>query len=251
MIVKSIAFSCILLFLLQASAVAQVRLGVNLSRRSFVLGEAITATMTLQNQSPVPFVLDREHYNAELMLELSGGSLGRRGLPVRRRVYRDFVIMPNATIRDLVEITSLYEYLGPGNYQVDLVMNFDGRTFHSATFVFDIVPGIEMRSFSQMLPGYLDVEVNYSFRYASREGREEAFMVIQSADGRSLYGTFALGPLLRLYRPVIRARDDGSIVVVHQSGRNRFSRSVFMVERMGATLIEQRHFRPDGTLITR
>ncbi len=251
MFAKIILLSCGMLFFLQAGAMGQVRLGVTVPRRSFVLGEPIMATLTLQNQSMRPLVVDRDHYNAELFVEVSGGSLGRRNAPVRRRVYRDFVIMPNASIRDVVEITSLYEYLGPGNYQLNVVMHYEDRSFYSEPFAFDIVSGLEMRSFRQMLPDYSDIELIYSFRYATREGREEAFMVIQSADGRSLYGTFSLGPLLRLYRPVIRARDDGSVVVVHQSGHNRFSRSIFMVERTGAMLIEQRHFRPDGTPIRR
>ncbi len=247
---KIVAGPLLCLLLLSTSAVGQVRMGLQLARRSYVVGEPITATIRLESQSRVPLVLGRDG-NAELMLEMTGGSLGRRSIPERKRVSRDLVIMPGSTIREIVEVTSLYSFLGPGNYRLNALVLHDGRSFYSSTFAFDVVSGIELRSFRQMLPGYGDREVEFSFRYATREGREEAFMVIQSPDGRSLYGTFALGPLLRMYRPVIRARDDGSVVVVHQSGSNRFSRSIFEVERTGAILRELRHFRPDGTPIRR
>ena len=251
MIHKTALLSCCLLLLVQAHGFGQVRLGVNLSRRSYIVGESITATLTIESQSTIPLVLGRDYHNAELYLELSGGRHGTRGLPDRRRVQRDLVIMPGSALREVVEITSLYTFLRPGNYRVNAVLVQEGRSFHSATFAFDVISGIEMRSFRQMLPGYSDIEIVYSFRYASREGREEAFMVIQSSDGRSLYGTFRLGPLLRMFQPVFRRREDGSIVVVHQSGRNRFSRSIFVVDRGGAEFIEQRHFRPDGTPLSR
>ena len=248
MMLKRMGIACCLLIMLNVQAMGQIRLGLDLSRRSYIIGEVITATVRLESQSREPLVFG-EDANAELFMEISGGSLGSRGMPVRRRVSRDMVVMPGNSIRDIVEITSLYTFLGPGNYRANAVLVHEGRSYRSQTFAFDVNSGIEMRSFRQTVPGYRDREAVYSFRYASRDGREEAFMVIQSPDGRSLYGTFSLGPLLRMYRPVIRARDDDTVVVVHQSGNNRFSRSIFEVERTGAIMRELRHFRPDGTPI--
>lgn len=239
-----------MLFLGILPVMGQVHMGITLPRRSYVVGESIAATVVVQSQSPMPLVLGREHHNAELLLEISSNQGGRGRQPERKRVQRDIVIMPGTTMRDIVEITSLYNFLGPGNYRLHAVLLHEGAGYLSATFAFDVVRGIEMRALRQMLPGYSDIELVYSFRYASREGREEAFMVIESPDGRSLFGTFALGPLLRLYQPVIRARADGTVAVVHQSGRNRFSRSIFRVDRGGAEFVEQRHFRSDGSLIS-
>jgi hypothetical protein len=216
--------SCFLLF--QIAAFGQVRLGITVPRRSFVVGEPIAATVVLQSQSVIPLVFGNEHHNAELFLEIVSSSTGR-GQPLRKRVSRDLVLMPRESFRDVVEVTSIFDFLAGGNYRLSVVVVHEGMSYRSPIFVFDVVPGIEMQSLRQMLPGYRDIEVVYSFRYATREGREDAYMVIESSDGRSLFGTFTLGPLLRLYRPMIRSRADGSVVVVHQSGRNRFTRSIF------------------------
>ncbi|MFU8779799.1 MAG: hypothetical protein ACNA71_02085 [Kiritimatiellia bacterium] len=235
---------CLLLF--QAGAFGQVRLDIAVPRRSYVVGEPITATLALQSQSTMPLVFGGEHHNAALFLEIRSSHTGR-GAPDRRTVSRDFVLMPRSTYRDVVEVTSIFDFLAGGNYRMSVVVVHAGISYRSPLVVFDVVPGIEMQSFRQMLPGYDDIEVVYSFRYATRAGREDAFMVIESSDGRTFFGTFALGPLLRLYQPMVRARSDGSIVAVHQSGRNRFTRSIFAADRSGAEFVEQRHFRPDGT----
>lgn len=224
----------------------QVRMGISLPRRSFLVGESVAANLVIESQTPLPLVLGPEHHNAELMLELVSTRQGPGGQPERRQVQRDAVVMPGTQMRDVVEITSLYNFLAPGNYRVTAVLFHEGSSFRSVPFAFDVVRGIEMKSLRQMLPGYSDVELIYSFRYASRDGQEQAFLVIESADGTALYGTFVLGSLLRLYQPLIRARVDGTVVVVHQSGRNRFSRSVIRVDRGGAEFVEQRHFRSDG-----
>jgi hypothetical protein len=212
------------------------------------VGESVTATIELQSQSSIPFVFGSEHHNAELFLEIAPIHAGT-GVPDRRPVTRDIILMPRNTHRDVVEVSTIFDFLRPGNYRLNVLVRHEGMLFRSVFFAFDVVSGIELLSFRHVLPGYHDVEAVYSFRYATRDGREDAFMVIETPDGRSIYGTFALGPLLRLYQPIIRAREDGSIVAVHQSGNNRFTRSAFLVDRGGAQFVGQRHFRPDGSAI--
>lgn len=227
----------------------QVRLGVSLPMRTYMIGESIAADVILENQGTVPLVFGQEHQTAELLVELRSKAGNQRSWqPAAKKIRREVVLMPGSTIRDVVELTSLYDYLAPGSHQVSIVVDYAGSRFSSKSFGFDVIRGMEMASYQTVLPGYQDMRVVYSLRYASREGREVAFMVIESEDGRRLYGSFMLGTVVRLFKPVIQA-SRGNVVAVHQSGRNRFTRSVFNVDRTGAEFVAQKHYRADGRLI--
>lgn len=235
------------LFTGMTTAQGQVQVGISLPRRSYMVGETITARIAIQSQSAVPLVFGKDYHNAEMFLEVGAPRSGRNLAAERKRVQRDLVIMPGMSARDVIELTSLYEFLRPGNYRVLLVVRLDGVSYTSDAFAFDVERGIEMTSLRHMIQGYAEPAVLFSLRYTTRDGREDAFMVIKSAEGESLFGTFSLGPLLRIYNPMIRLRPDGTVAVIHQSGINRFTRSIFAVDRSGADFVEQRHFRPDGT----
>ncbi len=230
-------------------AQAQIRVAATLDQRSFVVGEPIMVTATIENQTSVPLVFGSQYHNADLFLEVSRTRSIGPAESNRRRVQRDTVLMPRSQMRELIEATTIYTYLQAGNYRLRVIVKHEGYTYSSQPFVFDVASGIEMQSLRHMLPYYDDIELRFSVRYANRSGREEAFFVIESPALRDWYGTYALGPVLRIYQPAIRVREDGRVVVVHQSGRSRFTRSTFRVDREGSQFVEQRHFRPDGTPI--
>lgn len=235
-----------LVVLLGQGAQAQIRVGAQLERRSFVVGESITVRTTMENQFSVPLVLGKEDGNTEMLLEISSSRSSGPPERNRRLVKRDLVIMPREKARGVIEATTLFSYLEPGSYRIRLVLRHEGSTYSSQPYDFDVVNGMEMTSLWHIMSGYDDVEMRYSVRYANREGREEAFFVIERPSTATWFGTHGLGPILRVYRPLIRMVDDGNVVVVHQSGRNRFTRSTFSVDRNGSRFVEQRHFRPNG-----
>lgn len=226
---------------------AQLSLDLTLEHRSYVIGEVFTARVRMRNELDVPLVFDDEYRNAELFVELVRDRSSGVSEADRQPITRQTVIMPGTDKLELVEITSLFNLMQPGGYRLRVGIRHEDYLYLSASVGFDLVQGIEMLSVRRGLSGYRDVDLEYSLRYWRRSGSEHAFFVIRNTRGGSLYGTFRLGPVVRVNPPAIRFDKDGRAVAVHQSGRNRFTRSVFEVDSSGAVLVGQTHHLEDGS----
>ena len=237
----AVGMSC---FLPAMPTVAQISVGLKLENVSLMVNEPSSITIVIQNNSETPLVFNKTYNNAELQVcvlrESSSVSPGYVTL------NRDFVVMPDDSITELVELTSLTDIHAPGNYRVKVRVRYDGDLYEARPRAFDVVHGIELGSRTRSLSGYRDIQLTYSLRYCSRDRAEYAFLVVEDVDRGASYGTFKLGPSLRVNPPAMQFDDQGRFAVVHQSGRNRFTRSVIEVNRDGASFVEQTHHLPSG-----
>lgn len=229
------------------TAGAQVEVSLSLEHRSYVIGEAFVARVRVSNQLEVPLVFDDDYRNAEFFVELVRDKSGGISESDRQPISRQTVIMPDNEKLELVEVTSLFNLTKPGGYGLRVGVRHEDYVYLSAAVGFNLVQGIEMLSRRRSLSGYRDVDLEYSLRYWHRSAGEQAFFVIKNTVDGSLYGTFRLGPVVRVNPPAIRFDKDGRAVVVHQSGRNRFTRSVLEVDSGGAVLVGQTHHLEDGS----
>lgn len=230
-----------------SAAVGQIELNLSLEHRAYLLGEPFAAKVRLQNELDVPLVFDDDYRNGELFVELLHSKSA--GIPdaSRQPVSRATVVMPGNSKIELVEITSLFNLVQAGGYSLRIGVKYEGDTYLSPPVGFDLVQGIEMQTVRRRLSGYRDIDLEYSLRYWKRMKGEQAFLVIRSShDDSAIYGTFLLGPVVRVTPPAIKFDSQEKVIVVHQSGRNRFSRSVFEVDSGGASFIEQTHHLEDG-----
>ena len=223
----------------------QVRVGIDLENRTVMENEPTVLTVIMQNDAEAPFVFNKVYNNAELQVSISRTTSGAES--VFKPLNREFVIMPGDRATNVVELTSLNDDLRtPGAYKVQARVLYEGRAYASQSLAFDVVRGIEIDSRVRSLSGYSGVQLSYSLRYCSRDGSEYAFLVIEDGARGVSYGTFLLGPIVRVGPPAMQFDAKGRIVVAHQSGRNRFTRSVIAVTRDGATLASQTHHLPSG-----
>ncbi|MBT3193233.1 MAG: hypothetical protein HN341_11820 [Verrucomicrobia bacterium] len=244
----SIMFGVILVVMLFAlPGQAQVRIGLKVDHRIVMEGEPTVATIVIQNDSDAPLVFNEIYHNAELEVSIRRDRGSRE--PTYEKLDRDFVIMPDDRTTELVELTSFGDIRDPGSYQIWAQVRHDGRIFASRPQGFDVVHGIEMDSRERQLRGYRNSRLTYSLRYCARDGAEYAFLVVRDVVRGVSYGTFQLGNLVRIGKPAMNFDDKGRLVVAHQSGRNRWTRSVIAVHRDGAAFEEQTHHLPDGSPI--
>lgn len=238
-----------LLFSLAASgsSYAQIKMSITLDQQAYVVGEAFAARLLIENNLNTPMVFDEKYHNAELFVELVRDGAGTPPEADRRPVLRESVIMSGEKTLELIEITSLFDVRQSGGYQLRAVIRYEGKLLLSRPVGFDLVSGVEVLSVRHGLPGYFDVELEYSLRYWKRGGGEHAFFIIRDVNTDIIYGTFALGPIVRVNEPAIEFDRQGRVVVVHQSGRNRFTRSVLEADRNGAVLEEQTQHLADGS----
>ncbi len=235
-------------FLFSLPAIGQVRVGLQVEHRVVMEGEPMVATIMLQNDSETPLVFNKIYHNATLEVNIRRGRVS--GEPIFKTLDRNFVVMPDDSSKELVELTSLSNMQQPGSYQVWAQVRYDGNVYASRPQAFDVVHGIELASRQRHLPGYSDIRLTYSLRYCVRSGSEYAFLVVTDMQHKVSYGTFRLGTLVRVGAPAMDFDESGRMVVAHQSGRHRFTRSVISVHRDGAVFEDQTHHFPDGTPTT-
>lgn len=239
----------VLLSVFSASmARAQLEVGIKCDANKYIMGEKIVMKMMIRNSTDEPLVFNDVYHNATLEL---GIIFGRQldGIPVRKKLKHDFVVMSGDTITEYISMNELYKFQCQGCYQVSITVHYNGRTYTSAPFGFDVVDGIEILSRKKLLKNHPDIVLTYSLRYLDRNSRETAFIVITDKEHQVLYGTFRLGPILRVHKPVLSFNDDGKLVCVHQSGANRFTRSVISVSANSAKFERQTQHRANGDLI--
>jgi hypothetical protein len=233
---------------LQASSVlGQIDVGIKCDASRYIIGERIVMEIQIRNSTDEPLVFNDVYHNAELELSIIQGRQ-LDGIPIRKKLKKEFVIMTDDTITKHIELNPLCSFQKQGCYQVRVSIYYGGRVYTSSPFAFDVIDGIELTSRRRMLKNHPNVTLTYSLRYIGRDSRETAFMVIQDKERGELYGTFRLGPLVRVYRPALTFDGDGNLVCVHQSGYNRFSRSVISVNENGAEFLRQTQHLSNGDL---
>lgn len=231
-------------------ALAQVRVGIALDHDDVLAFEQVMAIATIYNGANTPIVLGETDYNASLTVMLTQAVSNTEALPSdsHKTLRRPVVIMPGDSHRELIEISDLFDLREEGKYQVTVIVEHDELRYRSRSIIFTVVNGIEIDAVTHPVPGYRDLKLTYSLRYWRRRDTEHLFLSVRDNVRAVSYGVYDLGPLIRFKKPSFRYDLTGSLMVIHQSGRERYTRSKFSISGAGVVFREQDHFLPDGTL---
>ena len=230
------------------SASAQILVGVKCGNIKYMVGVNIPLKITVINNTGEPLVFSKDYNNATLTLELEHDA-NASGIADKKQIKRDIVILTGDTMDTVLDVREMMSLINPGAYQVKASVDYSGKVYTSRAYGFDIVQGIELLSRKRMLPGYSDIVLTHRLKYLGREGKEDAFFIIKDDDRDIIYGTFNLGPIVRIVPPVMKFDGNGRVIVVHQSGHSRFTRSVIKVTVNGAKFEKQTYHRPNGDII--
>ncbi len=227
---------------------AQVRIDVELENRAMLEFESVVATVTLHNDAETPIVIGATDFNAKLEIVLSRQNLTSEESEATRKrpIVRSLVILPGDTRKELVEVSTLFDLREPGGYRLSVEVVHEDIRYVAREQIFDVVSGIELASITHPMPGYRNTKLTYSLRYWARASSEHLFLVIRDETARMSYGTFDLGRVIRFVAPKMTYARDGVLTVVHQSGRERHTRSVFKVTGEGVQFAEQTQHLPSG-----
>jgi hypothetical protein len=227
---------------------AQLGIDVKIENRAVLEFETVLATITLRNDAETPLVIGERDFNAtfEIVLGRQVQRTEESGQTTKRAITRGIVILPGKGRTELVDISSLFDLREMGGYRLSVQVVHEGRSYVSREQIFDVVPGIELQSVTHPMPGYRSTKLTYSLRYWTRRSTEHLFMVIKDTSNRLSYGTFDLGCIIRFMPPKMSYERTGTLTVVHQSGRERYTRSVFKVSGEGVQFAEQTNHLPNG-----
>ncbi len=236
----------ILFGFMSLTAWGQIDVKVECDNYKYMVGEAIMVKVDIGNETGMPLVFNPSYHTAELEMLVSLDRSSAR-VPNIVKLDREFVIMPGESVSELVDINSLLGLHYEGAYQIKARIRHDGLLFTSKGKGFDVIRGVELKYLKRSLNGYSRKVLTYSLRYMTRNKGEYVFLVVTNENTGTFYGTVRLGPIVRMMDPTIKFDEEGRMIVVHQSGRKRFTRSVIEVRRDGCEFIKQTHHKRDGS----
>jgi hypothetical protein len=237
----------ILLFVpLVASGELAVKL--RLEHTSLLQFEAVNAFVTINNDSNYTLSMGKNDKDGNSRIEfVIEKQKDERAQRINQRpLISNFKIKPGETWEAVRDLSAWYDLRTMGRYTVRAIVYLNGQGWESNTEIIDVVGGLEIASVSKSLPGYDDLVRTYSLRYWSREGGEFLFLHIGEEKTGINYGVVQLGPLIRVYTPVIKVDKDGNVTVFHQSGADCYIRSVFKSTKKGVEFVDQTYHLANG-----
>ncbi len=230
------------------NAGAGARVLLRLEQRSVLLFEPVNAFISLANDSDEPFVLNSrqpDNGRSSLVIEVRRDNqlLPPRGSAPVPYLY----LLPDDSEELMVDLSRHFDFTGMGRYFIKVRTSHLGEAFESKGQLLDVVKGFELTKRARSVPGQPDRMLTFSLRYWSRDGKEFLFLTVNEEVAGANYGLFNLGPLVRVAQPVLQVNRNGQVVVVHQSGVRRFTRSTLQSETNGVTLLDQTYHLPDGS----
>lgn len=243
---RKILFVSILL--LPVVSAAQLRVSLRLEHDSFLQFEPLLAFVSIYNDSDTPFVLDEDAKDNNAHVRF--GIEKKRDEPVLRinkqPMVRKLQVMTDEEQEIFADLSLWYDVGSVGRYVVRAEVDWNGKTFRSNEIMIDIVRGIEIRSVSRNVPGHPELMCKYSLRYWARGNSEYLFLRVDEEDSGTNYGVFQLGRVIRVFKPVIEVDRSGNVKVIHQSGRDCYTRSMFKSSRTSVRFVDQTYHLPNG-----
>jgi len=252
-IFRMISACALALFLIPLSSVADILIKLEIEHLSLVEGEPVNILVTFYNEGERDVIIDSENGgNADFYFDIQriNGSSGRR--ISKKTLVERMKLKPDEQYSVLVDAGDYYDLLGEGRYIIAGVISVDGKQYRSERKVIEVVSGIELvRQNRTVMRNGIDHVRSYSLRYWAREKKEWLFLVVEDDEGEASFGAFLLGPVIRYFKPELKTDREGNIVTYHQSGPNRFTRTVFQSTPYEITFLDQNYFDEEGNLLKR
>ena len=246
-IVQFAAFSLGIL-LLPRTLCADLKISLRLDPVSAIEFETVTAYVSVLNDGEQTFVLDEDDKNnkARAMFVIER----KRDVQVARLDDRPPIRIMRLKSGERQEfitaVSLLYDIGAQGRYIIRAAIEVGKVRYESNPVILDVVRGIEINSVSKAVPGYPENFRNYSLRYHCRDKKEILFLCADENEGKTSYGVFPLGTLIRVAKPILSVDRSGNVTVVHQTNRDCFIRSKFESNQDGVFFIDQSYLGVDG-----
>ena len=191
--------------LVASVAHGQLSSSLQLSKRQFLMGESVMATVTITNHAGRELAFTSDGRNPWLNFLLKDGR-GGLVMPRGKTVFGKMKIRPGESLAREVDLTQHFRMNEAGNYSVGAVVNLPGDTGESSAtnrMIFTLVPGIPYWSQKVGVPG--KVGQTREFRVINYNGEDKAHLYAQVHDGRTGQNirTFRLGDPLMLRKPLV------------------------------------------------
>jgi len=226
----------------------ELRVSLRLDPISALQFESVTAFVSILNDGEGTFIFDDSDEKNKIRIFFMVER--KMDYPVKRIDDRPplkrMKLEPGEKQEFIADVSAFHDMGAPGRYVVRAAVEVGKTRFESNPVVMDVVRGIEIGSVTRAVPSYPDRDRTYSLRYWTRDKREILFLCVDEDGGKTSYGVFALGTLLRMMKPSIEVDRQGNVVVYHQTNRACFIRSKFESNMDGVFFIDQSYLDSKG-----
>ena len=245
----SYIITSVLLFLgICSVSCADLRVSLRLDPASAIEFETVTAYVSIVNDGDEIFTLDEsdKDHSPRFFFIIERKRDERVKRTDERPPIRKMRLMPGERREFMTDISAFYDITVKGRYVVKAAVEAGTFRYESNPVVLDVVSGIELVSVTRSIPGYSDRERKYSLRYNWRGKKEVLYLCVYEDNGKTNYGIFSLGPVIRVTKPILDIDRSGGVMVIHQTNRDCFVRSKFESNQDGVFFIDQAYLDVEG-----
>lgn len=239
-------------FLFHANARADLLLKMELEHSSIVEGEPVNILVTFANETDNTIIIDSNSSDETtgflFDIERTKGGISRRIKD--NPLIEKMILRPDEQQSVMIDVAGYYDLLREGTYIITGVLAMKGRFYRSEKKVVEVVKGIELASQTRTVVYSGENRTrSFTLRYWTRDKKEWLFLSVEDNGGQVHLGTFQLGPVIRYYKPQLKTDREGNITAYHQSGPNRFTRTVFKSTPYEIIFMDQNYYDEGGNLL--
>ena len=234
------AIAALALLTTSASLAQSLGFAVEMKHSSYVVGEPVLATVTIENHGfrPVNISDFGPFKGNRLFFEISQTPQVYLKQHREGKIITDLELEKDEGATQGVNLSNWYDLLSPGSYRIRAVLILGNERYESPMTAFDVVPGIELSSTTQYLKGRPPIERTLLLVYWSRDGKDVAFLRAWDTSG-AIYGTLEIGPLIRNRKPVLQKAGETTYYVHRQVTSDALQRAEIISDASGISLKEQ------------
>lgn len=210
------------------AATSEISVNLKLDNDEFVSGERVRGVIDVVNVSPGQVLVEDDEFD-RLFVEIFR-SYDRTQLETYTRspFTANFRLEPNEGQKLETFLSDHYGLRHAGRYLARPVLVHGGVRYEGQPRAFDIVPGIFIRSATQIFSNYEGLRREFRLVTWSRGGREHLFISPQDAGtSDKKWWTVDLGQFMKTTKPTISIMPSGEVVVLHRLDPDNFVRSEF------------------------
>ncbi len=222
------------------AATSEISVSLKLDNDEFVSGERVRGVIDVVNVSPGQVLVEDEDFD-RLFVEVFRSYDQTQLEPYTRSPFTaNFRLEPNEGQKLETFLSDHYGLRHAGRYLARPVLVHGGVRYEGQPRAFDIVPGMFIRSATQIFSNYDGLRREFKLVTWSRGGREHLFIVPQDAGtSDKKWWTVDLGQLMKTTKPTISIMPTGEVVVLHRLDPDNFVRSEFWSVKDGIEFIRR------------
>ncbi len=237
-----ILFTLFAVCLLAPSVRAQVAVRLQMSKQTYILNEAVTATISITNHAGRELVLRGEGSRPWLNFHLTSNG---RVVPLARKMnYRSVTVPVGQTISRTVSISSSYAVSSVGNYTCMATVNMPGPTrngFSSNRMHFTVATGRPVWVQRAGIPNAPGEIREYKLIAFTGNRALELYAQVDSANTGANIRTIPLGKVMNFRKPTATLDSANNMHALYQVKPNLFTHT--SISPKGAVLSSTQYKR--------